>query len=102
MPTFYSVKYKNLIVRTQQGKKYKFNEHFLYTNEEDAVSLRSNILFGDCSYEEVLSTGQKFKESEKRKILIQMMGGIGDVLFTTPVIKYLYIYYFLKYKHLPR
>lgn len=90
MPTFYSQKYKSLIVRTQQGKKFKFNEHFLYTNEEDAVSLRSNIMFGDCSYEEIIQTGQKFKENAKRKILVQRMGGLGDVLFTTPVIKYLH------------
>lgn len=90
MPTFYSKKYRNLIVRSQQGKKFKFNEHFLYTNEEDAVLLRSNIIFGDCSYEEIISPGYKFKESEKRKILVQRMGGIGDVLFTTPVIKYLH------------
>jgi len=87
---FFSPKYKQLGVNLPNiHKKVKFCEHYYSTTDKGIIrELRDKIVMCDgCSYIEL--SGRNINSKRKLKILLQRMGGLGDILFTTPIAKYL-------------
>ena len=87
---FFSPKYKQLgIYLPKLRKRIKFCEHYFSTLDKEIIhELRDKIVMQDgCDYIEL--SGRNINNKRKLKIMLQRMGGLGDILFTTPIAKYL-------------
>jgi len=95
MITFFSQKFQNLVVPIGD-KMVTFRDHFLSLQrdkKEEINFLRNRIEECkeknlECSFREIRSKDIN-NPSEKLNILVQRMGGLGDILFCTPIIRYL-------------
>ncbi len=93
MYTFFCQKNPNLMTPCSDTEMVQFYNHFLSLKEKDIKKveyLRNSIKqMGDkCSFKEI--TPKKIIGDGKLNILVQRLGGLGDILFCTPVIKYLH------------
>lgn len=87
--TFISPKYANLDVYIPSIRKFITFHEGLYStgNEEIIREIRKLIETGKVDYRELKT--RNIKSGEPMKIMLQRMGGIGDILFTTPIAKHL-------------
>ena len=87
--TFISPKYPNLDVYIPSIRKFiTFNEGLYSTGDEVLIKeIRRMMSIGKVDYRELKA--KTVKSGEPMKIMLQRMGGIGDILFTTPIAKYL-------------
>ena len=94
MVTFFSQRFQNLVVACN-ATMLIFKDHFLFLNETKSFEikfLRERIEYHrerniECNFREISSKSIK-NTTNKLNILVQRMGGLGDILFCTPIIKY--------------
>lgn len=92
---FFSPRYPTLLVPLPgELGEIKFENHYYFPRDErvsDELKRRISLAKENGRsplYEEIKK--KNINETGKLKILLQRPGGIGDILFTTPIIKYLH------------
>lgn len=94
MYSFFCQKNPNNIVPCGEKEVVQFHNHFLSLREDEkdkVIFLRKLILERGnlCSFKEI--TPRKITDKKfQMNILVQRLGGLGDILFATPVIQYLH------------